>query len=67
IRRTVAKMLQYLRFPDKRQRFLWIDALCVSQDDYMEKEKQVNRMGSIYREAKRVLIWLGQEEEYDDR
>lgn len=38
---------------------LWIDALCINQADDLEKSAQVQRMGSIYKEAVEVLIWLG--------
>lgn len=38
---------------------LWIDAICINQNDDQEKSVQVQRMGSIFREAIEVLIWLG--------
>lgn len=50
--------LRHLRYPD-RTRALWIDALCINQKDEREKSLQVGMMGSIYRHAGRVLIWLG--------
>lgn len=40
-------------------RLLWIDALCINQDDVQERSHQVRLMGEIYRRAKRVLVWLG--------
>jgi hypothetical protein len=40
---------------------LWIDALCINQDDMMERNHQVARMGDIYRNATRVIVWLGRE------
>ncbi|KAK3722438.1 hypothetical protein LTR37_002430 [Vermiconidia calcicola] len=39
---------------------LWIDALCINQDDRNEKTHQVAMMGRIYQEAEEVLIWLGE-------
>jgi len=38
---------------------LWIDAICINQDDLVEKGHQVQRMGSIYRSSGKVLIWPG--------
>ena len=38
---------------------LWIDAICINQDDSEEKNVQVQRMGPIYAKARSVLIWLG--------
>ncbi|KAM3067243.1 hypothetical protein ACMFMF_009742 [Clarireedia jacksonii] len=50
--------LQHLRHPE-RKRFLWIDALCINQQNAPEKSWQVQLMGEIYRKASSVLIWLG--------
>lgn len=44
--------------PDGIQR-LWIDALCIDQNNIEEKNQQVPQMGRIYRGAQSVLIWLG--------
>jgi len=44
-------------------RILWIDAICINQADTMEKSVQVQLMGSIYKQAHRVVIWLGPEED----
>ncbi|KAH7069275.1 heterokaryon incompatibility protein-domain-containing protein [Paraphoma chrysanthemicola] len=42
-------------------RYLWIDAVCINQKDVEEKGHQVQRMGQIYAEARRVIVWLGGE------
>jgi hypothetical protein len=39
--------------------YLWIDALCINQQDLTEKANQVSRMGEIYSEALRTIVWLG--------
>ncbi|KAL6702460.1 hypothetical protein ACN47E_001830 [Coniothyrium glycines] len=39
--------------------FLWIDALCIDQDNVLERNHQVQQMGSIYSGADTVVIWLG--------
>ena len=40
-------------------RVLWIDALCINQEDDAEKSHQVAMMGEVYRKAETVLAWLG--------
>ncbi|KAI1115259.1 heterokaryon incompatibility protein-domain-containing protein [Nemania sp. NC0429] len=39
--------------------YLWIDAICLNQQDVDEKSRQVPRMMEIYEAASVVLIWLG--------
>ncbi|ERF68824.1 hypothetical protein EPUS_06268 [Endocarpon pusillum Z07020] len=50
--------LQQLRLED-RDRVLWIDAICINQDDYEERGHQVSLMRRIYETAAHVIIWLG--------
>ncbi|KAG4442480.1 hypothetical protein IFR05_002032 [Cadophora sp. M221] len=50
--------LQFLRIPSGI-RILWVDAICINQDDVEERNNQVSLMGSIYSSAWRVLCWLG--------
>jgi hypothetical protein len=38
---------------------LWVDALCINQNDLTEKSIQVPLMGMIYSCANSVLVWLG--------
>jgi hypothetical protein len=38
---------------------LWIDALCINQDNLDEKNHQVRRMATIYKSCECVLVWLG--------
>ena len=54
--------LRRLRFKE-RVRYLWIDAVCINQNDATDKSRQVAMMGSIYRSARRVICWLGQADE----
>lgn len=43
--------------------YLWVDVLCISQTDLQEKASQVQRIGDTFRAARRVLAWLGGEEQ----
>jgi hypothetical protein len=51
-----------LRRPD-RKRTLWVDALCINQRDYAERNQQLRLMGRIYRKANKVTAWIGGESE----
>jgi hypothetical protein len=42
-------------------RFLWVDAVCINQDDNQERNQQVAMMAKIYRNARSVLMWIGEE------
>lgn len=55
---SAAKVLRRFQ-PRSRFRALWIDALCINQDDRTERGHQVMLMGQIYRNTLRTLIWLG--------
>ncbi|KAH8842794.1 hypothetical protein MCOR02_004921 [Pyricularia oryzae] len=57
---TVDVLLRYLR-KTKKLRYLWIDAICLNQEDEAEKAHQVPQMDRIYSGADQVRIWLGHE------
>lgn len=40
-------------------RSLWVDAVCINQNDAVEKGQQVKLMHDIYAKAANVLVWLG--------
>ncbi|OCK74060.1 HET-domain-containing protein [Lepidopterella palustris CBS 459.81] len=58
--------LRQLRFVDG-VRVLWVDAICINQNDEAEKSRQVRIMQEIYANAKQVVVWLGSGTEQDDR
>lgn len=39
--------------------FLWVDAMCIHQNDELEKSEQVVNMLDIYHKASQVDVWLG--------
>ncbi|KAH6879109.1 heterokaryon incompatibility protein-domain-containing protein [Alternaria rosae] len=44
----------------------WIEAVCIQQSEVDERNHQVQMMGSIYSNARKVLVWLGKEGEDSD-
>ncbi|XEV04947.1 hypothetical protein FSHL1_010234 [Fusarium sambucinum] len=51
---------------ETRTRTLWIDAICINQQDNTERGIQVSMMSEIYSKATSVLIWIGEEESNSD-
>ena len=58
VRPNLYAALSQLR-EQNRDIVLWVDALCINQEDEIEKTQQVQKMAKIYGNAHRVLIWLG--------
>ncbi|KAF2679719.1 HET-domain-containing protein [Lentithecium fluviatile CBS 122367] len=58
-------LLSFLRVARKKypSRPLWIDALCIDQENVEERNHQVQQMGQIYARATQVISWLGKTEE----
>jgi hypothetical protein len=50
--------LRYVRF-SKGNRLIWADAVCINQDDQIEKTQQVRKMVWVYAMAKLVICFLG--------
>lgn len=38
---------------------IWVDQICINQRDTIERNQQVRLMHAIFRDASRVLVWLG--------
>jgi hypothetical protein len=57
---NLAIALKNLRCSDS-SRTLWVDAICINQEDVLERNHEINRMKSIYSLAKWTIIWLGEE------
>lgn len=47
-------------------RRIWVDALCINQNDVQERGEQVKLMFDLYSHAARVLIWLGEAQDESD-
>ncbi|KAH3956880.1 hypothetical protein HBH64_240440 [Parastagonospora nodorum] len=55
---NLSQALHAIRY-ENTPRVIWIDAICINQSDLREKGHQVALMGQIYRDAQRVVVWLG--------
>ncbi|KAL2059150.1 hypothetical protein ABVK25_000442 [Lepraria finkii] len=60
----LASMLHHLLLyrPRPGTHKIWIDAVCINQEDDAEKGRQIPCIRTIYSEAQRVIIWLGEHE-----
>ncbi|KAK5746147.1 hypothetical protein LTR17_000881 [Elasticomyces elasticus] len=45
-------------------RGIFIDAICINQNDTAERSSQVALMGRVYSQADEVVVWFGMEEEW---
>lgn len=65
ITKSLYVALRQLRYKDKC-RSLWVDAICINQDDLDERGQQVSLMKNIFPMASKVLVWLGEADEKTD-
>jgi hypothetical protein len=50
------------RFPDRVvPSYWWVDAICINQEDILERNQQVALMTRIYKMSSGVQVWLGTE------
>lgn len=54
------------RLRAERMECVWVDFLCINQQDSEEKSIQITRMGTIFNQAKRVAVWLGDEQDIEE-
>lgn len=54
--RSLASMDSEVHPPVK---YVWIDSICINQEDIQERSSQVRLMGTIYSQSIRTLVWLG--------
>ncbi len=52
-------VLRHLRYHGIMDRVLWVDALCINQDDAAERSRQVQLMRRIYESCKADIAWIG--------
>ena len=57
-------LLHYLYHVTDESHYLWIDAICINQNDIAERNSQILMMTEIYATAKMVHVWLGEKDEH---
>ncbi|OCK85851.1 hypothetical protein K432DRAFT_216315 [Lepidopterella palustris CBS 459.81] len=62
--RDALRMLSGLQERIEKPRHVWIDALCVDQENIAERNAQVALMADTFKAAQRVIVWLGKEDEF---
>jgi hypothetical protein len=55
--------LRHHQFP----RLIWVDAICIDQENEEEKEHQIQLMPAIYAKARSVIVWLGEAQDDGDQ
>ncbi|ORY09096.1 heterokaryon incompatibility protein-domain-containing protein [Clohesyomyces aquaticus] len=62
ITKSCEAALRRLRFPraSEQKRRVWVDAVCINQDDYQERNHQVSLMSQIYMNARQVIAYTGE-------
>jgi hypothetical protein len=64
VRRNLWEFLVRIQRADVKYRVpIWIDAICIDQNDVLERNHQVSLMGLIYSNARLVISWLGLNDE----
>lgn len=58
---TLGLALKYLR--QRKDRILWIDAICINQKNKKERSFQVSMMSLVYTRAEQVCVWLGEDDD----
>ncbi|WPH02248.1 Heterokaryon incompatibility protein (HET) [Acrodontium crateriforme] len=61
VTQNLLKALHNLRRPTTNL-LIWIDQICINQEDYDERGHQVSIMKQIFSQAKEVIVWLGEED-----
>lgn len=62
VTRNLESALRHLRdspIPEAQSLPIWVDAICINQDDLRERNEQVRMMRDVYRKAHRVVSYLG--------
>lgn len=66
IRENLETALRHLRY-ERRDRILWVDAICINQQDDEERTQQVSQMATIYSMALSTVVYLGDLDPEADR
>ncbi|KAK4948912.1 hypothetical protein LTR10_012285 [Elasticomyces elasticus] len=58
VTQSAEEAIRRFRLPNETRK-LWVDAICIRQQDDEERSQQVSIMARIYASASAMLIWLG--------
>ncbi|KAH8805402.1 heterokaryon incompatibility protein-domain-containing protein [Xylogone sp. PMI_703] len=58
VRANLYAALRHFR-DEKQEVTMWIDALCIDQEDDNERTRQIKQMHEVYSQAEEVCVWLG--------
>ncbi|KAK0670194.1 putative heterokaryon incompatibility protein [Cercophora samala] len=61
VTRNLDVALRHLRDREEPEEWIpiWIDAICIDQQNVAERSQQVAFMGEIYRNAEKTYVWVG--------
>jgi len=65
VTQNLYEALRHIRRTDT-DRILWLDAICINQENIKERGHQVGNMKSIFQHAESVIFWLGVAEDNSD-
>lgn len=66
ITKSAEEVLRHVR-NEKVAQPVWIDSICIDQQNKEEKIEQIKNMGVIYSNAEETVAWMGTPEDDDDR
>ncbi|RFU27148.1 hypothetical protein B7463_g9190, partial [Scytalidium lignicola] len=58
VRSNLYAALRHFRHK-RKEVIMWVDALCIDQEDGIERNRQVRQMHEVYSQAEQVCVWLG--------
>ncbi|KXG51414.1 Heterokaryon incompatibility [Penicillium griseofulvum] len=61
--RDALQRIRHARLPVK----LWVDAICINQENVIERSSHARMIPRIYRRATNVIAWLGEADEDSDK
>ncbi|KAH9908302.1 heterokaryon incompatibility protein-domain-containing protein [Xylariomycetidae sp. FL2044] len=66
--RNVLKALKMLEsHRENSHEYVWLDFICINQDDRHGKMEQIDLMGRIFRDSNESIVWLGPEADDSDK
>ncbi|KAF2261447.1 hypothetical protein CC78DRAFT_619404 [Lojkania enalia] len=64
VTKNLLDALYEIRRMEAKGEFLWVDGICINQDDIIERGFQVAIMGEIFKTCTNVIVWFGPTDEF---